>query len=71
MLGLICVLVLLFAPVFTFAEEEHPILPIGSPAPDFTLPGVDVKTALVRSEIFNRFCFARVAISPSATPRRL
>jgi hypothetical protein len=21
--------------------EEHPILPIGSPAPDFNLPGVD------------------------------
>ena len=23
---------------------EHPVLPIGSPAPDFTLPGVDGKT---------------------------
>src|SRR5229473_1609721 len=23
--------------------EEHPILPIGSPAPDFALPGVDDK----------------------------
>jgi peroxiredoxin len=25
------------------AEEQHPILPIGSPAPDFALPGVDGK----------------------------
>jgi peroxiredoxin len=25
------------------AEEHHPILPIGSPAPDFSLPGVDGK----------------------------
>src|SRR6202453_1652575 len=25
------------------AEEHHPILPIGSPAPDFALPGVDGK----------------------------
>jgi thiol-disulfide isomerase/thioredoxin len=27
-----------------FAEDSHPILPIGSPAPDFSLPGVDGKT---------------------------
>jgi thiol-disulfide isomerase/thioredoxin len=26
------------------AEDEHPTLPIGSPAPDFSLPGIDGKT---------------------------
>ena len=26
------------------ANLEHPVLPIGSPLPDFTLPGVDGKT---------------------------
>jgi thiol-disulfide isomerase/thioredoxin len=26
------------------ADLEHPVLPIGAPAPDFTLPGVDGKT---------------------------
>ena len=30
--------------VFGLAEEAHPILPIGSPAPKFSLPGVDGKT---------------------------
>src|SRR5213592_3167663 len=27
-----------------FADEPHPTLPIGSAAPDFSLPGVDGKT---------------------------
>lgn len=27
-----------------FADDVHPILPLGSPAPDFSLPGVDGKT---------------------------
>ena len=27
-----------------FADEIHPILPLGLPAPDFSLPGVDGKT---------------------------
>ena len=26
------------------ANVEHPVLPIGSPLPDFTLPGIDGKT---------------------------
>ena len=30
--------------VFGLAEESHPILPVGSPAPKFSLPGVDGKT---------------------------
>jgi len=41
------VLLLLFAPVVVAAQSthiEHPILSIGSPAPDFSLPGVDGKT---------------------------
>jgi thiol-disulfide isomerase/thioredoxin len=40
-------LLFLFAPVFTAAQSthiDHPILPIGSPAPDFSLPGVDGKS---------------------------
>ncbi len=37
-------LVLLFAIVFSaWAQSAHPILGIGSPAPDFSLPGVDGK----------------------------
>jgi peroxiredoxin len=28
----------------TWGQSSHPILPIGSPAPDFSLPGVDGKT---------------------------
>jgi len=28
----------------SFAAGEHPVLPIGSPAPDFSLPGIDGKT---------------------------
>jgi peroxiredoxin len=33
---------LLFAPV-AWGQTSHPILPLGSPAPDFVLPGVDGK----------------------------
>jgi peroxiredoxin len=36
-----------FTPLLTAAQSthvDHPILPIGSPAPDFSLPGVDGKT---------------------------
>ncbi len=46
MFHLDCVLLLaLFALGVTFAaEEEHPTLAIGSPAPDFSLPGIDGKT---------------------------
>src|SRR5215467_7667211 len=38
---------LIFAGLFAFsasAETNHPILTVGSPAPDFSLPGVDGKT---------------------------
>ena len=40
-------LLLFLAPILTVAQSthlDHPILPIGSPAPDFSLPGVDGKT---------------------------
>lgn len=33
-----------FLAVATFGQTNHPILAIGSPAPDFSLPGVDGKT---------------------------
>jgi peroxiredoxin len=33
----------LFAAALVLADEPHPILPIGSPAPDFALTGVDGK----------------------------
>ncbi len=36
-------LVLLLFAAAVFADEPHPILPIGSPAPDFSLPGIDGK----------------------------
>ena len=36
-------LALLLLPFLAFADEPHPILPIGSPAPDFSLPGIDGK----------------------------
>jgi len=36
----ICLLLLL-ASVSTWGQPPHPILPLGSPAPDFALPGVD------------------------------
>src|SRR6202046_2927190 len=32
---------ILLASMAAVAEEHHPTLPIGSPAPDFALPGVD------------------------------
>src|ERR1700728_1168542 len=32
---------ILLVSMAAVAEEHHPILPIGSPAPDFALPGVD------------------------------
>jgi peroxiredoxin len=40
-------LLLFLAPILTVAQSthlDHPILSIGSPAPDFSLPGVDGKT---------------------------
>ena len=36
-------LVLLLFAAAVFADEPHPILPIGSQAPDFSLPGIDGK----------------------------
>src|SRR6201997_2945596 len=36
----ICLLLLL-ASVSAWGQPPHPILPLGSPAPDFALPGVD------------------------------
>jgi peroxiredoxin len=36
-------LVLLVFAAAVFADEPHPILPIGSKAPDFSLPGIDGK----------------------------
>lgn len=36
--------VLLLCPLFLRAQQSHPILAAGSPAPDFSLPGVDGKT---------------------------
>lgn len=41
MLRLLCVLVVAAASMA--AADEHPILAIGSPAPDFALPGIDGK----------------------------
>jgi len=35
---------LLIVPLFAFADEPHPTLALGSPAPDFSLPGIDGKT---------------------------
>src|SRR6202142_3796446 len=37
-------LLLLAIPLIAFADDEHPTLAIGSPAPDFSLPGIDGKT---------------------------
>jgi peroxiredoxin len=37
-----CVLMLLFS-LAVWGQPAHPILPLGSPAPDFSLPGVDGK----------------------------
>jgi peroxiredoxin len=37
-------LTLLVAGVSLGAEDEHPTLAVGSPAPDFSLPGIDGKT---------------------------
>jgi len=36
-------LILLLFALTASADEHHPILPVGSPAPDFALPGVDGK----------------------------
>lgn len=44
---LICVILVLLTPIRAVAQSthiDHPILAIGSPAPDFSLPGVDGKT---------------------------
>jgi peroxiredoxin len=38
------ILLLLALSVSAWAQESHPILALGSPAPDFNLPGVDGKT---------------------------
>jgi peroxiredoxin len=35
---------LFLLPIAAFAQSTHPILALGSPAPDFSLPGVDGKT---------------------------
>jgi len=35
---------LLIVSLFAFADEPHPTLALGSPAPDFSLPGIDGKT---------------------------
>jgi peroxiredoxin len=35
---------LLLLSLSVFAQDTHPILPLGAPAPDFSLPGVDGKT---------------------------
>ena len=35
---------LILSFVSSLHAEEHPVLPIGSPAPDFSLPGIDGKT---------------------------
>jgi peroxiredoxin len=41
----ICTVILFLAFTFAaWAEEVHPILPLGSPAPNFELPGVDGRT---------------------------
>src|ERR1700751_3431981 len=37
-------LALLVLSLAAFADEAHSILALGSPAPDFSLPGVDGKT---------------------------
>lgn len=37
-------LTLLLVAMAVFADEPHPTLPIGSPAPNFSLPGIDGKT---------------------------
>jgi glutathione peroxidase-family protein len=38
-----CPTVLLVTALLAYGAQGHPILPIGSPAPDFALPGVDGK----------------------------
>ncbi len=43
-LASILLLALLFLGVSLGAEDEHPTLALGSPAPDFSLPGIDGKT---------------------------
>ena len=35
---------LLLVPLFALADEPHPTLALGSPAPDFSLPGIDGRT---------------------------
>ena len=37
-------LLLLAVSFVAFAGDEHPTLAIGSPAPDFSLPGIDGRT---------------------------
>jgi peroxiredoxin len=37
-------MLLLFVALLLAADTEHPILALGSPAPDFSLPGIDGKT---------------------------
>jgi peroxiredoxin len=41
---LVSILMLLAGAVILLADDEHPVLGIGSAAPDFSLPGIDGKT---------------------------
>ena len=50
-----CLSTCLVAASLALAAEEHPILPLGSPAPDFDLPGVDGK-----SHRLQNFAYAKV-----------
>ncbi|MGI8962296.1 MAG: thioredoxin family protein [Bryobacteraceae bacterium] len=45
---------LLLIPFAAFADEGHPILALGSPAPNFSLPGVDGKTHKLSDYSFSR-----------------
>jgi peroxiredoxin len=38
------ILAFFLIPFVAWGQGAHPILPIGSPAPDFSLPGADGKT---------------------------
>jgi peroxiredoxin len=40
----LCVVAVLLASFSVWGQQSHPILALGSPAPDFSLPGVDGKT---------------------------
>src|SRR5579859_2726582 len=40
--ALLAIVIAISAPVF--GQMAHPVLPLGSPAPDFSLPGIDGRT---------------------------